>query len=276
MHPEVERVRGGGIREWEGGLLVRATCRDCKEITPADELVNSRHKKGGKMLLCLGCSRLRGRKHYEQNASCVKDKSRANYWADVDKSRARSRSYMERNKDKRNAYDSQYREINRERRREQQRTYRVENYEQEAIRLSRYRLSPRGRAIKAAQTHTRRTRETELDHGCVTAEALMEIWNASSGLCVYCGSGGEHFDHVSPLSKGGLHCAENLVLACAPCNLRKGAKSVYEFIEYMRGTVKPPRLDPIRCNEGVTRVPLGHMAFSMSNGNTFFPTNYTG
>lgn len=33
-----------------------------------------------------------------------------------------------------------------------------------------------------------------------------------------------HLDHVIPLSKGGTHTADNVKVACAPCNLRKGAR----------------------------------------------------
>jgi 5-methylcytosine-specific restriction endonuclease McrA len=41
--------------------------------------------------------------------------------------------------------------------------------------------------------------------------------------CQYCGCGDElTFDHVIPRSRGGQTTWENVVAACAPCNLRKG------------------------------------------------------
>jgi 5-methylcytosine-specific restriction endonuclease McrA len=41
--------------------------------------------------------------------------------------------------------------------------------------------------------------------------------------CQYCGDAHElTFDHVIPRSKGGQTVWENVVAACAPCNLRKG------------------------------------------------------
>ncbi len=41
--------------------------------------------------------------------------------------------------------------------------------------------------------------------------------------CQYCGSKDDlTFDHVIPRSKGGRTTWENVVAACAPCNLRKG------------------------------------------------------
>ena len=46
--------------------------------------------------------------------------------------------------------------------------------------------------------------------------------------CVYCGSsnGRLTLDHVVPRSKGGESVWENVVTACAPCNLRKGDRSL--------------------------------------------------
>ena len=43
------------------------------------------------------------------------------------------------------------------------------------------------------------------------------------GGCAYCGADWEHVDHVVPLARGGAHALANLVPACAPCNLSKGA-----------------------------------------------------
>ncbi|WP_411567361.1 HNH endonuclease [Rhodococcus sp. IEGM 1370] len=50
--------------------------------------------------------------------------------------------------------------------------------------------------------------------------------------CWYCGAfipGGMHVDHAIPLAKGGTENWTNLVHACAPCNLRKNAKTEREF-----------------------------------------------
>ncbi|MBN8293811.1 HNH endonuclease [Rhodobacter sp. NTK016B] len=45
--------------------------------------------------------------------------------------------------------------------------------------------------------------------------------------CQYCGSRHDlTFDHVVPRAMGGVTSWENVVAACAPCNLRKGSKSL--------------------------------------------------
>jgi 5-methylcytosine-specific restriction endonuclease McrA len=45
--------------------------------------------------------------------------------------------------------------------------------------------------------------------------------------CQYCGTGGRDmtFDHVVPRSQGGRTTWDNIVTACAPCNLRKGGRT---------------------------------------------------
>ncbi|NTG86182.1 HNH endonuclease [Agrobacterium rhizogenes] len=50
--------------------------------------------------------------------------------------------------------------------------------------------------------------------------------------CVYCGDieGPFHFDHLFPRSRGGSDKPDNIVIACAPCNLAKGDKTLLEWM----------------------------------------------
>lgn len=44
-----------------------------------------------------------------------------------------------------------------------------------------------------------------------------------------------HADHVIPLARGGSNSASNIQLLCPSCNLKKGAKSMEEFLKsYLR------------------------------------------
>jgi len=59
-------------------------------------------------------------------------------------------------------------------------------------------------------------------------EAILE---AAGHSCIYCGSRKQITqDHLTPISRGGNHTAENVAPACLPCNLSKGAKAVSEFL----------------------------------------------
>ena len=60
--------------------------------------------------------------------------------------------------------------------------------------------------------------------------------------CVYCGtsSGRLTLDHVIPRSKGGESIWENVVTACAPCNLRKGDRSLEQAGMALRTSPRAP------------------------------------
>ena len=49
------------------------------------------------------------------------------------------------------------------------------------------------------------------------------------GRCQYCGDKGSTIDHVTPRSRGGAHSWDNVVLACLPCNSRKGDRLLTEL-----------------------------------------------
>ena len=55
-------------------------------------------------------------------------------------------------------------------------------------------------------------------------------------LCFYCGSPENlTWDHKVPRSRGGSNHRTNLVRCCYPCNQRKGAKTVEEFMSAQYG-----------------------------------------
>jgi 5-methylcytosine-specific restriction endonuclease McrA len=61
--------------------------------------------------------------------------------------------------------------------------------------------------------------------------------------CVYCGtaSGRLTLDHVVPRSRGGDSVWENVVTSCAPCNLRKGNRSLEEARMTLVHQPRPPQ-----------------------------------
>lgn len=58
--------------------------------------------------------------------------------------------------------------------------------------------------------------------GTVTAEQLLGRLSYFGHRCYLCGSEPNGFDHVKPLSAGGLNLAANLRPVCGPCNSHKG------------------------------------------------------
>ena len=76
--------------------------------------------------------------------------------------------------------------------------------------------------------------------------------------CQYCGSGDElTFDHVIPRSRGGRTTWENIVTACAPCNLSKGGRTPREAHMYPRRG--PTRPSAYELQDNGRRFPPNHL-----------------
>src|SRR2546430_12155670 len=60
--------------------------------------------------------------------------------------------------------------------------------------------------------------------GYQVREYLLEKWQRT---CAYCGAKDTAFqvEHIVPEGRGGSDRVDNLTLACAPCNQRKGNKT---------------------------------------------------
>jgi len=66
----------------------------------------------------------------------------------------------------------------------------------------------------------------------ISPEVRAFIFTRDDGCCVYCGDKDIefHIDHIHPVVLGGDNSPDNLALACAPCNLSKGAKTLKEWL----------------------------------------------
>ena len=76
--------------------------------------------------------------------------------------------------------------------------------------------------------------------------------------CQYCGSKGDlTFDHVVPRAAGGVTSWENVVAACSPCNLKKGARSLkHSGLHLAR---MPRRPNPGEMQDAGRRFPPNHL-----------------
>lgn len=89
------------------------------------------------------------------------------------------------------------------------------------------------RAISKSYKARRRAAEKIGD----PTSAILAWELSAEKVCHWCKldcSGSYHIDHYYPLSKGGTHTIENLVIACPGCNLRKSAKDPELFREQLR------------------------------------------
>lgn len=88
--------------------------------------------------------------------------------------------------------------------------------------------SPRYKRMKARKRRLSSAERSQVDVGVnVTRHQLQDRLAYYGGACWMCGADtsqvGLHWDHVKPLSRGGVDLASNLRPSCPPCNMSKGA-----------------------------------------------------
>lgn len=71
--------------------------------------------------------------------------------------------------------------------------------------------------------------------GAVIRKWRNALWNRQGRKCHYCarsiGIGKATLDHIVPKSKGGPWKKSNMVVACEPCNNKRGDMDYQEFLE---------------------------------------------
>lgn len=85
------------------------------------------------------------------------------------------------------------------------------------------------RASKARREAAMRGAEGEVSEAIVT-QMLVD----QDGLCAYCEvplMAVYEIDHIVPIKLGGIHHWTNIAISCPPCNRRKSAKLVEDFME---------------------------------------------
>lgn len=64
----------------------------------------------------------------------------------------------------------------------------------------------------------------------LSKKTRFEVFKRDKFVCQYCGSCPPevilHVDHITPVASGGLNDMDNLITACAPCNLGKHANNL--------------------------------------------------
>lgn len=168
-----------------------------------------------------------------------------------------NKKYAEANKDKIFEKNKRYRENNKEKLKEKSKIYyRTEKHQdyikkyykenkdkiskRQKLRIlngdkslkevqKKYRQSEKGKIAEKNKYHKRRDK---YKNGTLTNKELSELYK-NTKKCYWCdcdiNSKNTHLDHYTPLSKGGRHVLENIVLSCNKCNLEKGAKDPIDY-----------------------------------------------
>jgi 5-methylcytosine-specific restriction endonuclease McrA len=206
-------------KEADGGLavadvsLVRRCCT-CKATKPLEAFSLLRSDPLGRQPRCRQCSRaVNGAYNARPD---VKAKRKAQQKARAAEKRAYDAARYKEKRAEIAAYQRGYYAANRETVLAAVKVWGAENKERVGV-------------IKKNYKSRRRCQEVS---GIATAD--LARWEAiQTKVCHWCArdcGDDHHVDHFIPLSKGGRHEIDNLVIACRLCNLRKSARMPDDFM----------------------------------------------
>lgn len=85
------------------------------------------------------------------------------------------------------------------------------------------------------------------------------VYQRDRFTCQYCGErldwGELTYDHVTPRSRGGRTCFENIVTACRPCNTRKGDRTCDQVGMFPQTRPVVPKWLPLQTRIDLRDVP---------------------
>lgn len=240
-------------------------CSKCNSAKETNLFYKDKTRKDGLDNICKECKNKILKIRYENNKDKYIEISREYRKNNPEKIKEINKNSKLKNRDKIKEYMKEYRQINKEKIKiteliykekniekikERKRLYSVNNREKinETRRKYRIKLRENKHIIKSFMTeeeriesnrfskwkykHKRRAIEKD---GDVSMSQIKElISNANKCYWCKCDINNKdrlsfHIDHYMPLSKGGLHTIDNLVISCPNCNLTKNAKDPYKF-----------------------------------------------
>lgn len=169
---------------------------------------------------CIECRKL----FVEEHKGELKQYQRDYYQENKDHIREVCKNWVARNWDRKRANDERYKE-----RSGQPRKYYLKNRDKILNRVSEYYKTPTGKLNALKTCYKRRSRKA-ITKGSYTVEDLNLLRIQFKNTCAYCDKQNpDTWDHVVPLSKGGLDLIENIVPCCRSCNNKKQAQNLSQW-----------------------------------------------
>jgi 5-methylcytosine-specific restriction endonuclease McrA len=226
-------------------------CSQCHiEKSVSEFYMNGKRGYHGK---CKECDKLGNKERYDANPEKYCAASRESYHKYPDRARARYQRWYEINRERMIRHYREYNETHREERRAYDRKrHRKETpefrrmwyeqrreYYQEYVKVNRDRMRANERTWrqtfpeKHAEKEQRR-RAHKMNAPRIEKIDRQAIIDRDKWICYLCGiictPKNVTLDHVVPLARDGSHTADNLRVACRPCNSRKGVRPLHGFL----------------------------------------------
>lgn len=149
--------------------------------------------------------------------------------------RLRQLDYAAKNREQERLRAAEWRKNFPDKDREMHRNYYIQNRDKVRAASKAHRLAN----IEAYREYNRQYKHAKrAGGGKLSRGYLKRLMAEQNGLCLACGCDlsvmGHHLDHKIPLSKGGLHCDENVQLLCPMCNRRKSDKDFDGFLAQLK------------------------------------------
>ncbi|MGD9705226.1 MAG: HNH endonuclease [Acidimicrobiia bacterium] len=170
--------------------------------------------------------------HYAANAERLRKQSAAYHATNADRRREQMAAYKAANADRIREQKVAYNAANADRIREQKVAYNAANADRIREQKAAYRQTPEGKA-RDARANAKRRAALSASDATLTAEEWATILDRFDHRCYVCGAPWEELEHLTPLSRGGTHSAENVRPSCTECNRGTGGKWTRDLHEWL-------------------------------------------
>lgn len=215
-------------------------CNKCNNIKSITLFYKDKTKKDGIDCYCKECKNIIIKQRYDLNKDKYIQKSRKYRENNPEKTKEINKNSKYKNKEKIKIYNKEYKALNKQKLKEQKKEWVLNNKEKHLEFKRKWQRNNRKKRLYSGQSkenniiskknykHRRRIQEK----GGVSLLELKKLL-FSSKVCYWCNISlkglNPHVDHYVPLSKGGTHTLDNIVISCPTCNLTKNAKNPYDF-----------------------------------------------
>ena len=199
-------------------------CPKCKKELEYIYFHKNKSEKDGLNCYCKECRKNDSIKNKEKNAIYKKEYREKN----KELLRETKKKYYEDNKEQIRLKHKIYHHINKDRLNKLHIKYYNENKEMIRQKAKEYNNSEKGKIVAKKARIKRKALVRKSKIGDIDLNKII-----SNKKCYWCNTkiidNNYHIDHYVPISKGGEHSNDNLVLSCPKCNLTKGAKDPFIF-----------------------------------------------
>lgn len=227
-------------------------CRKCAVEKPLDEFYRDPRSKDGQAAQCKMCDAEKARRWREVNKDRHLDNARRWRVDHTEQIAETRRRWEETHREQRAASNQRWRDENKEHRAADFRRWSEDHKEQRVEYRGRHYAANRERELEINASWKYAHPDKVFGHNAVrrARKAVATIGppvdrqcivTRDESTCQYCDrvlTGREiTLDHIIPLIRGGPHTADNLCVACRPCNFSKGTKTADEFLALIRMAV---------------------------------------